>query len=66
MGFGATIEVFTSKDVKVSGCIGPVTGIKKKNGFVSDIEIGQGGTSAWATSSIDTYTTLSFYLDITN
>jgi len=64
MGFGANIDIFTSRDVKCSGCIGPVTSTKKKSAFVSDVEIGQGATSQWAMSSVDTYTTLAFYLDI--
>eukprot|EP00358_Blepharisma_japonicum_P004818 CAMPEP_0202941716 /NCGR_PEP_ID=MMETSP1395-20130829/1842_1 /ASSEMBLY_ACC=CAM_ASM_000871 /TAXON_ID=5961 /ORGANISM="Blepharisma japonicum, Strain Stock R1072" /LENGTH=634 /DNA_ID=CAMNT_0049637183 /DNA_START=343 /DNA_END=2247 /DNA_ORIENTATION=- len=66
MGFNSTIQTFLSPDIKVNGAIGPGIGIKKKNPFVSEVEIGMGGTNHWQIGSIDNQTTLSFHLDIVN
>lgn len=41
MGFGSSIEVLASKEVKVSGCIGPCISLKKGGTGVGEIEIGQ-------------------------
>lgn len=66
MGFNATIQVFLSNDVKVSGAIGPGYSLKNKNGFVSDVEIGMGQTNLWHVGNIDSQTAVAYYLDITN
>jgi len=66
MGFGATLEVLTSREFKVSGAIGPVTSLGKKSPNVSDLEVGRGGTNAWSLGGIDPGTTIAIYFDITN
>jgi protein transport protein SEC23 len=66
MAFGATLEVLTSREFKVSGAIGPVTSLGKKGPNVSDMEVGRGGTSAWSLGGIDPSTTVAVYFDISN
>mmetsp|Transcript_28551 Transcript_28551/g.57706 ORF Transcript_28551/g.57706 Transcript_28551/m.57706 type:complete len:836 (-) Transcript_28551:80-2587(-) len=66
MAFGATLEVLTSREFKVSGAIGPVTSLGKKGPNVSDLEVGRGGTNAWSLGGIDPGTTVAIYFDITN
>jgi len=66
MAFGATLEVLTSREFKVSGAIGPVTSLGKKSPNVSDLEVGKGGTNAWSLGGIDPGTTVAIYFDITN
>ena len=66
MAFGATLEVLTSREFKVSGAIGPVTSLGKKGPNVSDLEVGRGGTNAWSLGGIDPHTTVAVYFDITN
>ena len=66
MAFGATLEVLTSREFKVSGAIGPVTSLGKKSPNVSDLEVGKGGTNAWSLGGIDPGTTIAVYFDITN
>ena len=41
MGFGATIELQTTKEFKVSGCIGPCMSLKKAGPCVGELEIGE-------------------------
>jgi len=66
MAFGATLEVLTSREFKISGAIGPVTSLGKKGTNVSDLEVGTGGTNAWSLGGIDPGTTVAVYFDITN
>lgn len=47
----AKMDVFLSRDLQVSGAIGLCTTLKKAGPSVSDIEIGQGGTTSWYYSS---------------
>jgi len=62
--FNASIEVQTSKELKVSGCIGHCASTNKKTPNVSETEIGVGGTSGWKMGGIDPFTTLSFYFEV--
>eukprot|EP00529_Nitzschia_sp_RCC80_P018280 CAMPEP_0113499964 /NCGR_PEP_ID=MMETSP0014_2-20120614/32043_1 /TAXON_ID=2857 /ORGANISM="Nitzschia sp." /LENGTH=815 /DNA_ID=CAMNT_0000394203 /DNA_START=1 /DNA_END=2448 /DNA_ORIENTATION=- /assembly_acc=CAM_ASM_000159 len=66
MVFGTSLEVFTSREFKVSGAIGPVTSLNKHGPNVSDLEVGKGGTSAWAIGGADPNTTIAIYFDVTN
>ncbi|KAK1748886.1 protein transport protein SEC23 [Skeletonema marinoi] len=66
MAFGATLEVLTSREFKVSGAIGPVTSLGKKGPNVSDLEVGKGGTNAWSLGGVDPETTVAIYFDISN
>ena len=66
MGFAATLEVLTSREISVLGAIGACTSLKKKAPYVADTEIGQGGTYAWSIAGIDPETTLGLYFEISN
>ena len=66
MAFNASLEILTSKEFKISGCIGPVSSLRRKSPNVSDITIGVGGTNVWSLGAIDNTTTLAIYYDITN
>ena len=64
MGFGATLEVLTSRDFKVSGAIGLCTSLKRPSPSVSDQEIGEAGTCAWALGALDASSTVALYFDV--
>lgn len=64
MGSAARLECFVSKDLKICGAIGNCTSLKKGGPSVSEIEIGQGGTSAWYMGGIDRCSTQAIYLDL--
>lgn len=67
MNFNGTIDVKTSLEVKVIGCIGPVTSLNKQTTFAStDNEIGYGKTSAWKINAFSPNTTVALYFDIVN
>jgi protein transport protein SEC23 len=66
MAFGASLEVMTSREFKISGAIGPVVSMHKPGPTVSDMEVGKGGTSAWSIGGIDPSTTIAVYFDISN
>jgi len=66
MAFGSTLEVFTSREFKVSGAIGPGTSLNKHGPNVSDLEVGKGGTSAWSLGGLGPETTIAIYFDVTN
>jgi protein transport protein SEC23 len=66
MAFGATLEVFTSREFSVSGAIGPGTSLNKHGTNVSDLEIGKGGTNAWSLGALGLDTTIAIYFDVTN
>ena len=66
MGFGANIEVIASRELKISGAIGPCASMKKGGPTVSETEIGVGGTTQWYLGGIDPTSTMSFYFDVTN
>ena len=66
MAFGATLEVLTSAEFKVSGAIGNCSSLGKKSPNVGETEIGTGGTNAWAISGLDEDTTLALYFEVTN
>lgn len=66
MGFGATLEVLTSREFKVAGAIGPCSSLNKKNANVAETEIGQGGTYAWYLGGMTPATTVAVYFEVTN
>ncbi|KAJ0981591.1 hypothetical protein J5N97_009846 [Dioscorea zingiberensis] len=66
MHFDATIELVTTKEVKICGALGPCMSLRKKNSSVSEKEIGQGGTNAWKMSTLMNKTCLAFILQINN
>ena len=66
MAFGATLELKTSKDLKISGLIGSCISMDRKGPNISETEIGVGGTSAWKLSGLDSSTTLAFFFEVAN
>lgn len=64
MGFGATLEVNTSRDFKVSGALGPCISLGKQGPVVSETEVGQGATYAWSLGAIDPTSTLAIFFDV--
>lgn len=66
MGFNATLEVQTTKELKVSGLLGPGISANKKTPIVSDIEIGIGNTSAWRLAAVNQHTTVGVYFEVAN
>ena len=64
MAFNAVLEVKTSRELKVSGAIGALVSQNIRNAYVSDTEIGIGGTAQWKFCSLTPATTASFYFDV--
>uniref|UniRef100_A0A8C2JSN7 Protein transport protein SEC23 n=1 Tax=Cyprinus carpio TaxID=7962 RepID=A0A8C2JSN7_CYPCA len=66
MAFGGTFEVKTSRELKVSGAIGPCVSLNTKGPCVSDNEMGVGGTCQWKICSLTPATTLALYFEVVN
>ncbi|BGP15902.1 hypothetical protein JCM10213_003669 [Rhodosporidiobolus nylandii] len=64
MGFNATFDVQTTKELKVSGLIGHAISANKKSAWVGETEIGIGNTSAWKICSISPRTTNAVYFEV--
>lgn len=64
MCFDATIELITTKDVKICGALGPCISLKKKNSSVSSNEIGQGGTYIWKLGTLTNKTCIAFFFAV--
>uniref|UniRef100_A0A8V0XSE8 Protein transport protein SEC23 n=1 Tax=Gallus gallus TaxID=9031 RepID=A0A8V0XSE8_CHICK len=66
MGFGGTLEIKTSREVKISGAIGPCVSLNSKGPCVSENEIGTGGTCQWKICGLNPTTTLALYFEVVN
>lgn len=66
MAFNATLDVKVSKEVKVSGCIGPCISTGVKGPMVADTEIGVSGTTQWKTCSLYPTTTFGIFFEVVN
>ncbi|KAL8485034.1 hypothetical protein ACS0TY_027365 [Phlomoides rotata] len=67
MVFDATIEIVTSKDVKICGALGPCISLQKKNDSVSEkVVIGEGGTHIWKLGTITSKTCIAFFFEVGN
>ncbi|KAG2353647.1 hypothetical protein BDR07DRAFT_1432510 [Suillus spraguei] len=64
MGFNATFDVQTAKELKVSGLIGHAISIGKKSACVGETEIGMGQTSAWRINSITPRISAAIYFEV--
>ena len=64
MAFNAILEIKTSRELKVSGCIGSCVSMNVNNQHVSDTEIGIGNTAQWKFCSLTPNLTTSFYFDV--
>lgn len=66
MAFGGTLEVKTSRELKVAGAIGPCVSLNVKGPCVSENELGVGGTNQWKICGLDPTSTLSIYFEVVN
>jgi protein transport protein SEC23 len=64
MGFNATVDVQTSRELKVCGLIGHAVSCNKRSVFVGKTEIGIGNTSAWKSCVITPSTTHGIYFEL--
>ncbi|KXN87767.1 Protein transport protein SEC23 [Leucoagaricus sp. SymC.cos] len=64
MGFNATFDVQTTKELKVSGLIGHAISAGKKSACVGETEIGIGQTSAWKINAITPHTSTGVYFEV--
>jgi protein transport protein SEC23 len=64
MGFNATLDIQTTKELKISGLIGHAISAGKKSHCVGETEIGIAGTSAWKICSIDPKSTFGVYFEV--
>ncbi|XP_041469283.1 protein transport protein Sec23A-like [Lytechinus variegatus] len=66
MAFGGVLEVKTSREIKVSGAIGPCSSMDVKGPCVSDTEIGTGGTCQWKFCGLYPNTTVALFFEVVN
>uniref|UniRef100_A0AAR2KBR7 Protein transport protein SEC23 n=1 Tax=Pygocentrus nattereri TaxID=42514 RepID=A0AAR2KBR7_PYGNA len=66
MAFAGTLEIKTSREIKISGAIGPCISLNAKGPCVSENEIGTGGTCQWKICGLDPNTTLAIYFEVVN
>lgn len=66
MAFNGVLEVKTSRELKISGAIGPCVSLNVKSNSVSDTELGIGGTCQWKFCGINPSTTLSVFFEVVN
>jgi protein transport protein SEC23 len=66
MAFSASFEVKCCRELKVCGVIGPCVSLNRRNQYVSDSEIGVGGTAAWKICGLDPSTTLAVAFEVSN
>lgn len=66
MGFNATLEVLTTKELKVTGLIGHAVSLNKKSNSVGETECGIGNTCSWKMCGIDPTASYAIYFEIAN
>ncbi|XP_054822509.1 protein transport protein SEC23 G [Prosopis cineraria] len=66
MNFDATIEVVTTKDVKICGALGPCVSLRKRNNLVSEAEVGEGGTCLWKLNTLTDKTCIAFFFQVSD
>lgn len=64
MGFNASLEVLTTKELKVTGLIGHAVSLNRKSNSVGETECGIGNTCAWKMCSIDPSASYAVYFEI--
>ncbi|SMY29474.1 unnamed protein product [Zymoseptoria tritici ST99CH_1A5] len=64
MGFNASLEVLTTKELKVTGLIGHAVSLNKKSPSVGETECGIGNTCSWKMCSIDPAASYGVYFEI--
>jgi protein transport protein SEC23 len=63
-GFCGELTLNVTKEVRISGALGPCTSLKKTYPYLAEEEIGQSGTNAWYIGGVDKCSTIAFYLDL--
>ncbi|CAF1344296.1 unnamed protein product, partial [Didymodactylos carnosus] len=66
MNFGATVEVKTSRELKVCGAIGSCVSLTQRAPNVAENELGMGGTNAWKMCAIYPNSTISIFFEVLN
>ncbi|KAL9037711.1 MAG: hypothetical protein Q9214_005577, partial [Letrouitia sp. 1 TL-2023] len=66
MGFNATLEVITTRELKITGLIGHAVTLNKKSSSVGETECGIGNTCSWKMCGIDTTASYGVYFEIVN
>ncbi|KAF4519071.1 hypothetical protein B566_EDAN001663 [Ephemera danica] len=66
MAFNGTLEVKTSRELKVSGAIGPCVSLNVKGPSVSDMEIGLGNTTQWKLCTFSPSSAVAIFFEIVN
>ncbi|ODH12905.1 protein transporter SEC23 [Paracoccidioides brasiliensis] len=66
MGFNASLEVLTTKELKVTGLIGHAVSLNKKSNSVGETECGIGNTCSWKMCGIDPMSSYGIYFEIAN
>ncbi|XP_028092675.1 protein transport protein SEC23-like [Camellia sinensis] len=64
--FDVTIEIVTTKDVKICGALGSCVSLRKKNSSVSEKEIGEGGTNIWKLGTLTNRTCIAFFFQVSD
>ena len=64
MGFNGTLEVLTTKELKVTGLIGHAISMNKKAANVADTECGIGNTCSWKMCGIDPAASYGVYFEL--
>jgi protein transport protein SEC23 len=64
MAFNATLNVITTKELKVSGLIGHSVSMSNKSTYVGETEIGIGGTSTWKMAGVMPRSSMGIYFEI--
>lgn len=66
MGLNASMEVLTSREVKICGAIGHCVTLEKKSPSVSETDIGIGGTCAWKIGAMDRNSSYALFFEVAN
>ncbi|XP_039007255.1 protein transport protein SEC23-like isoform X2 [Hibiscus syriacus] len=64
MYFDATIEIVTTKDLKICGALGPCVSLRKLNTLVCENAIGDGGTYMWKLGRLTSKTCIAFFFQV--
>ena len=64
MGFNASLEVLTTKELKVTGLIGHAVSMNKKSTSVGETECGIGNTCSWKMCGLSPTTSVATYFEI--
>ena len=65
MGFNASLEVLTTKELKVTGLIGHAISMNKKSTSVGETECGIGNTCSWKMCGMTPTTSVATYFEVT-